>query len=435
MIPGTSIEDFIAANTARLADKLGINKPAIDPQAVANSVAQAQNSSSTPTPTAVTPASPTQTLPNDQTQTLSPVEPVTHTPATPPQTPPSTTDIPDLDASSTEDQEDQKSSTAVNFKNIRKALNESKSKLNEKDSELNSTKEELERYKTGEVVPDVVAQLEEKIQKLSKYEKIVNLKASEEYQTRVVTPITQLKQKVINAAKEYNIPENIINRALTFETERELNQFLSNNFDAVGALEVKNTINSIKKIETEAKAMEAEPESALQSLIAEGVQAREDRIRSNKKAIAVTARSAWIRSATKIRNDGSIPELVIRDDDSAHNENVSKPILTAAATEYGKFVNMLADNGLETLTEEMSDFVANMVLKGMAAHVLEAQRTNAVSAYDRLAKNTERDNNYFYPPVGSSPGVASGNSRSQAIPDAKTMALDHINSILAKKQK
>lgn len=341
---------------------------------------------------------------------------------------------PNAQPSSEEDivgQQEGASSLTENIKNIRKSLNETKAKLHEKELELQKVVEERDKYRTGEVLPDKVKELETQVQTLSKFQALVDLETSPEYQETYVKPLNELNQKILSIAKDYEIPDEVINQALTINNQRDLNEFLLEHFDAAGVLEVKTLINQTKNIQTQAEQAKKAPKEALNKLIAEGIQVKEQTIKQQKGVIAVKAKDAWFKSLEKIRADGSIPELIITGTNTEHDEKVAKPIVQAAATEYGKIVMKLAEAGLSNLTDELSDAIANMVLLAHASAVSIEQRNEAIRRYNEVESNSRRETSYTRPPLGGSFGTGQSVQTPKITPTVEVAARNLLENVLS----
>jgi len=134
------------------------------------------------------------------------------------------------------------------------------------------------------------------------------------------------------------------------------------------------------------------------------------------------------KSLTKIRQDQKIPELVLRDGDEEYNNKIVRPILTQAATEYGKIITMLANKGLEELAPEEADYFANMTLLAHASAVAVTTREAALKRADQMEGAIKIGNGYFRPQIGGgSPSIAGSSNKSEA---PKPTLEDGVNSVL-----
>lgn len=304
-----------------------------------------------------------------------------------------------------EDGSTQEGSTlAENIRNLRKSLNENKALLKQKEDEIKAKEAKLKSYETGEVLPDAVKQLEARVQELSKYEALVNLEASPEYQEKFQRPMEALVQKLETIGKDYEIPEGVLTEAVKITNQKELNRFLANHFDELGASDVRNTVREIQSLQHKAEEARQTPKEALSRLVAESSTARAERQKVQRQEVAAKARSAWVTSLQKIQQEGSVPEITIKENDSAHN-NLVKPILESAAAEFGKLVTKLVDAGMEKLPDDLSDALANMVVLAHASAVMNEVRNHAVTMYNEIERAAKKDTEYRYPPIGGSFGT------------------------------
>lgn len=326
-------------------------------------------------------------------------------------------------------------SIATNFKNVRKILNETKTQLTTKEKELQEAKAELEKYKTGEVMPDLVMQKEAEIARLSKYEKLLSLKTSPEYQEKYIKPLSTIKDQLTAIANDYRIPPAKLLGAVNVRNQADLNKFLSSHLDDGGFLEVKQLIKQAQGIQDQAQAAEQEPQEAMQKLLAEGEQARIQKMTAQRESIKTTTRSVWEEAYNDVKEEGKALELIYKEDDPEHNKKFVEPIVKQAATEFGKIVTMLAENGLEKLPKDLGTALAKAVLLAHASAVSLETRSMAVSQAEELLRHQARSARIYRPPVGySSPGAeTSPQTTKPTTPLEAGRTL--INNVLASKRK
>lgn len=322
-----------------------------------------------------------------------------------------------------------------NFKNIRKALSETKAALKEKEKALEETSSKLKAYDTAEELPPSIAaqirERDEKIAKLSKYESIVALKTSDAYKEKFIKPVESIKQKLTAIGKDYSIPPDIMQKALELKNTRALNAFLSDNFDVVGATEVKQLITQAQDLTTKAVEAEKEPVTAMQQIEQETAQVRTMQRAAQIDSIIKQSKNAWVKSLNKISEEGKVLELIPSDTDEEFNERIVNPIRDKAAQEYGKIVKALAERGLTELDDDLGFAISKMVQLAIASSVAIETRTRAQQEAENLKTNTVRTNKFIRPALGggvnTSPG-ASTNPKSPA--EAADMAL---NAVLSRK--
>lgn len=335
-------------------------------------------------------------------------EPLEATPALPPasQEDSSGEDAPEVEVTS----EDK---IKLNFSKLRGTLKETKKTLQTKAQEAEELKSKVEKYETGEIIPEVLKEKESEIQRLSYYEKLHNLKFSKEYKEAYIKPLDDLRGKVNEIAKDYNIPEDVMEEALNLTDRRELNQFLSSHFDDVDTLQVKSLITDMQAVKAKAKEAEGEPAKAFKALQEEHQKIEEIKSATTRNKIADTAQNGWHKSLMGIRKEGKILELIRRESDSEFNTKVVDPILSAASSEYGKMVRLLADSGLVDLSDEIADALAKTVLLAHASAISIETRNRAMKEAEDLRTNTQRNNPYMRPNVGGGTGSTSNPSEKQ----------------------
>ena len=303
-----------------------------------------------------------------------------------------------------------KPNVADNFKKLRKSFTEAKQKLTEYETKTQELESTVERYKKGEVLPETLVEKEKEINRLTRYEKIFNLKGSSEYQDKYVKPLNEIRGTLRAIAKDYNLPESLMDKALNLGNRAERNRFLAAHFDDVGALEVKQLIEKAQGIHREAQEAEKEPETALNTLLEESEAAKVAKIQAARDTLAKNTRSAWVESLDEFSKTGGVIGLTPKEGDDEYNKNFVEPVIAAASVEYGKLVRMLADNGLEKLPPDLAKALAKTVQLAHASAVSLEYGKAAVAHADKIEQNTKRTANFIRPPIGGSSGLPRGTS-------------------------
>jgi hypothetical protein len=292
-----------------------------------------------------------------------------------------------------------KGSTAENFKKLRTTVKELKEETSRKDELLGEVTKELEAYSKGEKIPEELEKREARITELEHYEKLLNLKKSRYYQDNFVKPLDGIKNKLEKIATDYGIDPARLKQAANLQSEAELNRFLSNSFDAVGAGEVKSIVRDYKALQAAAVQAEKEPEVALNKMIEGAKAARAEQQVQRLEVMQDITRNVWKESLDDIKTEGKIRELIYQEGDVEHNSKVFTPIVKAAASEYGKLVNELARNGLETLPKPLAYALSRLCQLAHASAVAIDSRERAVMMAEQIETNTKRTQRYVRPSV------------------------------------
>ena len=324
-------------------------------------------------------------------------------------------------------------SKQINFKAMRKKLSETSKTLEEIAKQKQELEEKLKKVESGEELPEVVRAKDLKIAELEKYQQLHALKLSPAYKEAYVKPIENIKQRLIEIAADYEIPADVLTEALNVTNRRDLNAFLSDHFDDIGALEVKNLIVQAQEITEQAKAAEQEPAKVLERIEEEYKNAEKIKLSQSRQVIKERAKEAWIDSLLQIRKEGKLQELIPRESDTDYNKRVVDPIITAAASEYGKLVRMLAESGLEDLPKELAFALARTVHLAHASAVSVESRVRAEAEARELKENAARTTRYLRPPVGASQAMGGGSGAPNKAPSSPAEAADMIlNSVLSR---
>lgn len=313
----------------------------------------------------------------------------------------------DRDASSDadtlgDDSEEPTPDQIKNFKNLRTKVRSITEELTQKDTELQEIRSKLEKYETGEEYPESVQHLNNRVQELSRYEKLVNLKTSPEYQDKFIKPIEEKTSKLKELGKDYGLPEEVISKAVSLENKAELNRFLSSHFDQVGALEAKTLISEVQGLQSQAKEAEAAPENSLERLVQEARAIRETKKIEAREIIHSTLHNAWEGALVDIKKEGRFKELIMKEGDPEYNKKWVEPLQTKAAQEYAKLSKALVEeSGLEKLPDNVAKALAKMTMLAIASATANAQRDAAIKALTDLEKSTNRRANFERPPIGT----------------------------------
>ena len=290
---------------------------------------------------------------------------------------------------------------AENFKKLRNALKETRAAKRELEQKATEFEVELERYKKGEKVPEVVSAKDQRIQELEKYEKLFNLKMSKEYQQEFVEPSIQLGKKLQEHASTYNLPPEVINRAVEL-TGKELNQFLSNHFDDLGALEAKKIINEIQDIGEKALKAEQEPETIMQELKTKFEQHQQEEAKKTNSVFENTAKTAWQKALEKRAKEGAYKELVIDPNNPEFNKKVVEPIQAKASQNFGALLTQLRKNGLQQLPEELAVGLASLNQLAVAGALLLEEKAKLEAKLNEVMKTSRVVNPLIRPSVNGS---------------------------------
>lgn len=300
-----------------------------------------------------------------------------------------------------EEEEGEQSGPKESIRNLRKIANETKRQLQTVQEELAESRQQLERFRNGEEVPETVAAQEQRIAELEYYEKLHNFRLSKEYRKRFTEPMEQARTRASKLAEEYALKPEVIDYALRFTNKRDLNAFLRKQFgDDVGALEARQAVEEIQRIQGEASTAEQEPAKEWDR-IRDHLSER-DRMETNERInnIKTVSQDAWAKALMDLRSDGRYPEFSIRENDPTHNAIVS-PILKQAAAEFGRAVVMLGKDGIKALDPHAAKILAKRFLLSEAATVIAESRKAHADRAENVTKNAERTSSIIRPRLGA----------------------------------
>lgn len=326
-------------------------------------------------------------------------------------------DTPD-DTDSATDSPDAPKSAAENIKRMRTALKETTKTLKEKETEAETYKKQLDDINIGLAQPKVLEDKEKEIEELRRYKYIVDFKSSPEYQEKI-RPLNDSLDRLAALATDYEIPKEELLQELSNPNNAEVNRYLSEKFDFVGAQEVKGIVNSMRQIQSEVKSLEANSSTAIEKLRSENARIMEQKEIQRRESLRVSSRDAFAKQLSTIRSEGKIHELIMTKDDPEHNRTYVEPVLREASTSYGKAVSLLADAGLKELPPQLADWLAKVSLYAPAAAIAIQTRNHALAQLSEMQQNSERSRGNR-PSIGngahgvSSPRPASASSPQEA---------------------
>lgn len=272
----------------------------------------------------------------------------------------------------------EKNPKAEDFRAVRTELKKHKTTAAELLTQKTSLEEKLQKYESGEVLTPIAKELQDKVNKLQPFEHLVNLRTSDAYGEKV-NKLNDNSSRLKEIGKDYNVPDSVMDKAMSITNRRDRNEFLLSHFDEVGALEVKGILEDSQKLHQEIRAAEAEPEKALQRMTQERLQLRAQEENRRVSQISDTSKNSWANSLLGIRSQGKITEIIPRENDPEFNTTWVEPITQKASQEYGKFVTYFGQNGLKQLDPDVAQGLATTtILATVASTAIE--RANALEA-------------------------------------------------------
>lgn len=365
-------------------------------------------------------------------------------PVTQPSAPPPPADAPaepPIAAQDVEPEPDFDSDTEIppaakNFKSLRTKYKVTAQSLKERDAEAQTLRDTISKYEAGEILPKVVEGMRERLAELEPLETVHRLKTSPAYKAKFVEPLLQKTEKLKSIGKSYNIPDEVMEQVLEITDDRELNQFLSNNFDGIGGLEAKQHITAIQSLRAGAKEAETEPERALASIETEHAAAMQLRDAERRNSIASSAKTHFTSAFSKVLSKANIPSLMPRDNDPEYNEKFGPALQQKIATDYGKMVTELASLGITELPQGVAEALANFAIYGITGmiHVQEAEALRR--ELDTHLTNTNSQRKYIRPSFGGAGGGGTGGAAPTAPKAASPQEASRnlINGVLARQR-
>lgn len=311
---------------------------------------------------------------------------------------------------------------AEHFKKLRSTARQLKKEKTELETQHQAMQERLNHYESAALTPKAIEERDRRIAELEPYEKIVNVKRSPGYQLKITEPLTKRHSRLEAIANDYGIPKEVIHRAAQETSEAQLNGFLSQHFDPIGGLEVKNLISEIKDLNSQAAAMEEEPAQAMQELNATYEQYEQHQHQQRMEVFTSVANGAFQKTLNKYKEEGIAHELIFHPTNEDHNQKVVQPIMDECGRQYGRLIKQLVANGLKSLPDELAIGLSDSVCGAVVTAFAMRTRDAAEQSRNQLRQNMTRHANYVRPSIGGhapSPGpVPAAQPQSQGISPA-----------------
>lgn len=298
-------------------------------------------------------------------------------------------------------------SKADSIRNLRKKSNEYKQKAEEVAAKNQELQEKLEAYEKGEALPEKVAEMETKIHELTKYQKIVNLEASDEYQEKYVQPLQELNKELGTYAGEYNLPQSVVNQLLNAESSAQMNKVLNQNgVDPISAIELKKVAVQMQNVYKGAQEAKADPENSMERLFQEAEENKRKAYEDNVKYVTATSKDAWTDVMAEVERSKKFPELIPDPQDEDHNKKWVYPLQQKASEEYGKLVKALTETGMKNPPKEVLKALARSVQYAVAASTVVSSRNEALERLHKVDTASGRTSRPNRPRIGSSTASA-----------------------------
>jgi hypothetical protein len=306
-----------------------------------------------------------------------------------------------------------------------KALRVKAEELERRNTE-NETR--LNRILSGEEELPTVAELKAKNKDLERYQKLHDLKMSDEYHSSYVEPLTKIKDDLLGLAKDYQVNPVIFKEAIGLKSKAELDRYLGKFFTPAGALDARQKIEQFHELNAAAAKADREPEEALANLRQEYNYQKQQKAISRVQNITKTAQTAWVKAATTVRQEEGF--TVFNKTGDPENDKISDDLMSKAAKDLGVFTTFLASKGLEELPEEQAEWLYKTVLMGYGAPILAKSLEAHYNRAEEVVNTNKRQQPFRRPGIGATQGNSRGENSSEKQPMSnKTAAQKAMQSV------
>lgn len=297
---------------------------------------------------------------------------------------------------------------AENFKKLRGVVKTERQLKRELEARLQETAERLERYEKGEIIPEVIEAKDRRIAELEPFEKIVSLRTSKEYQENYVEPAIKRRERLEKIGGDFRVPPEVMRELVELESERQLGDFISRNFDPVTGLEVKQIVRELQDLGAKAIEAEKQPESTLNQLRQQYAEKEHEEKKKRASVFESVAKEAWVKALQKAKEEGAYKELVPHPTDTEFNKRVVEPIQAKASQNFGALVKQLADLGLTNLPPQLAVGLARLNQLAVAGAMALDAKAKAEAERNAVLQNSKRTSGYMRPQIGGNNGAGHG---------------------------
>lgn len=299
-----------------------------------------------------------------------------------------------------------------------------------KVSEAEELRTKIAKYESGETIPEPVRKLQDRVHELEHWEEVHNLKFSRGYKENFIEPLTNLQTEAQNLAAEYDIPADVFNQGLALTKEKDLNEFLLDHFDVLGAGKAKDLIQNINGIKGRQREAEAKPGEVLKEFESNYAARQEVELGQKMQAIEKNAVKGWSSGLAKLRAQELFPELEITGD--LTRDNAANNVMQNASAEFGKAVKIMVMGGATNLPVEFLENMAQYYLLGHTS--VSAAKSNEFyyTQNQDLIKTSRAQTPFRRPGVG---GVVAKPSVNASTPQRGVSAVDQLMPILTRNGK
>ncbi len=290
-----------------------------------------------------------------------------------------------------------------NFKKLRTSHKQVKEELESQNNLVAELTRKIEQYESGEVLPESVQQLQERVKELEPLKELRDLRLSPEYEEKYAAPLENAVSKARQFAQDYEIDPSILDHARELTNKKERNKFLRGHLDEVGTLEAVSILDEITLKENEIVDAESQPAVSFEQLKQERANYAREQEETRVSRIKTSAKSAWTDALTELRSSGEYPEVTLTGDPKIDSR--IKPIIEAASKEYGKMVTAFGKLKMADLPEDQAKILAKWALMAQSASLMALSRASHYREQQEVLATTRRHNPMYRPQIGQSNGL------------------------------
>lgn len=279
----------------------------------------------------------------------------------------------------------------------------------------------------------------QRVQQLEQYEVLFALQDNPEFKSKFIDGDKSLTGEMKTIAKDYGVEESIVDEFLTLTNRREIDEFLTENFDSEQA---RQDLKALKQkrdgLQRERKEFEKKPGESYAQFEARKAQKETELLTQRDAHYTRIKNEGWglaIAKNAELPNDQKIMELVEVPGKKDHNEKVVRPTLNGAKSMYESGLAHIekAIRTKSVLGPKFTEWFSNLCLQATASQMINTSRLGLHRKYQEAVSEQNKQRSMERP--GLSTGARSSSNEGTKKPkDGKDIAANIFQSVMEETQ-
>lgn len=326
-----------------------------------------------------------------------------------------------------------------NIKNLRTAAKSARTENQTLKSRVAELEGKLAEQPSVTALTTQLNEAKQRVQQLEQYEVLFALQDNPEFKAKFIDGEKGLTGEMKTIAKDYGVEESIVDEFLTLTNRREIDEFLSENFDSEQA---RQDLKALKQkrdgLQRERKEFEKKPGESYAQFEARKAQKETELLGQRDAHYTRIKNEGWglaIAKNAELPNDQKIYELVEIPGKKDHNEKVVRPTLNGAKSMYEQGLAHIekAIRTKSVLGPKFTEWFSNLCLQATASQMINTSRLGLHRKYQEMVAEQNKQRSMERP--GLSTGSRSTSSEGTKKPrDGKEVAANIFQSVIEETQ-